>query len=212
MSINGEADGKPGGGPMRTSPAVTDILAGLNAAIGILAGLESRRATGGGQHVDISLLDTIVKFGANPLANYFASGEVPRRLGNEHPNVAPYQTFATSDGHMIIGCGNDLQYRKLCREIGRNDLAEDPRFLASKDRKINSGILAELIEAIIRQNTTSHWLNLLFDSGIPCGPINNFKQVLEHPQVVHRELRIDQPHPAGGIVSTIRNPVRLSAT
>jgi len=212
MSINGEADGKPGGGPMKTSPAVTDILAGLNATIGILAALESRHATGRGQHVDISLLDTIVNFGANPLASYFATGEVPKRLGNGHPNVAPYQTFATSDGHIIIGCGNDAQYRKLCKEIGRSDLAEDPRFRRSKDRMTNGRLLLDILTEIIRRHTTSHWLGLLFDSGIPCGPINNYEQVLAHPQVVHRELRVDLPHAAGGVISTVRNPVRLSAT
>ncbi len=212
MSINGEADKQPGGGPMKVSPAVTDILAGLNATIGILAALESRHATGRGQHVDISLLDTIVSFGANPLASYFATGEVPTRLGNAHPNVVPYQTFATADGHMIIGCGNDRQYRQLCREIGRADLADDARFRTSKDRKINSTALLYVLGAIIRRHTTAHWLDMLFDSGIPCGPINNYEEVLDHPQVIHRELRVDQPHPAGGVVSTIRNPVRLSAT
>ena len=212
MSINGEADDKPGGGPMKTSPAVTDIVTGLNATIGILAAVESRHVTGEGQHIDISLLDSIVNFGSNQIASYFTTGEVPRRLGNEHPNLTPYQTFPTADGHIIIGCGNDGQYRRLCAEIGRNDLAEDPRFLTTKDRKLNSRLLQEHLTGIIREHTTSHWLNLLFDSGIPCGPINNYKQVFEHPQVVHRELRVDLLHPTGSVVGTVRNPVRLSAT
>ncbi|WP_080744930.1 CaiB/BaiF CoA transferase family protein [Cupriavidus necator] len=212
MSINGEADENPGGGPMKTSPAVTDIVAGLNATIGILAAVENRHATGRGQHIDISLLDTIVSFGANPLASFFTTGKVPKRLGNAHPNITPYQIFPSADGHIIIGCGNDLQYRRLCSEIDRKDLAEDPRFLTTKDRQLNGPVLLEILTGIIRQHTTSYWCNLLFDSGIPCGPINNYEEVFEHPQVAHRQLRVDLPHAAGGIIGTVRNPVRFSAT
>jgi crotonobetainyl-CoA:carnitine CoA-transferase CaiB-like acyl-CoA transferase len=212
MSINGEADDKPGGGPMKTSIAVTDILSGLNATIGILAAVESRHTTGRGQHIDIALLDTIVSFGSNQLASFFTTGSVPKRWGNEHPNLTPYQTFATADGHIIIGCGNDSQYRRLCAELGRGDLAEDPRFVAMKDRNVNRKALQEIFGAIFREHTTTHWIGLLCDSGIPCGPINNYQQVFEHPQVIHRELRVDLDHPAGATISTVRNPVRLSGT
>jgi crotonobetainyl-CoA:carnitine CoA-transferase CaiB-like acyl-CoA transferase len=212
MSINGEADHKPGGGPMKTSIAVTDILTGLNATIGILAALESRHLTGKGQYIDISLLDTIVSFGSNQIASFFATGDIPKRWGNEHPNLTPYQTFATADGHIIIGCGNDGQYRRLCSEIGRSDLAQDPRFLTMRDRNRNRQALQEYLDKIIREHSTSHWLSILVDSGIPCGPINNYKQVFEHPQVIHRELRVDLSHPGGSVVCTVRNPVRLSAT
>ncbi len=137
MSITGDADDKPGGGPMKTSIAVTDVLTGLNAAIAILAAVESRHATGQGQHIDISLLDTVVNFGANQIASFFATGEIPRRWGNEHPNLTPYQSFATADGHIIVGCGNDGQYRRFCAVIGRDDLAADPRFLTMEGRNVN---------------------------------------------------------------------------
>lgn len=212
MSINGEADDKPGGGPMKTSIAVTDILTGLNATIGILAAVESRHTTGRGQHIDIALLDTIVSFGSNQLASFFTTGAIPKRWGNEHPNLTPYQTFATADGHIIIGCGNDGQYRRLCAELGRGDLAADPRFVAMRDRNVNRRALQESLDVIFRERTTAHWIDLLCDSGIPCGPINNYQQVFEHPQVIHRELRVDLHHPAGGTVGTVRNPVRLSGT
>jgi crotonobetainyl-CoA:carnitine CoA-transferase CaiB-like acyl-CoA transferase len=212
MSINGEADDKPGGGPMRTSIAVTDILAGLNATIGILAAIEHRHLTGCGQRIDIALLDTIVSFGSSQIANFFTTGTIPRRLGNEHPNLTPYQTFSTADGHIIIGCGNDGQYRRLCSRIGRADLANDPRFATMQDRHFNRQELQQVISEIVSQHGTAHWLDALHGAGFPYGPINNYQQVFEHPQVVHRGLRIDMEHPAGGTIGIVRNPIRLSAT
>lgn len=212
MSINGEADDKPGGGPIKTSIAVTDVLTGLNAAIAILAAVESRHATGVGQHVDIALLDTVVNFGANQIASFFATGQIPRRWGNEHPNLTPYQSFATADGHIIVGCGNDSQYRKFCAVIGRDDLVAEPRYQTMEGRNINRRALQRELDETMRQQTTAYWLEHLADSGVPYGPINNYKQVFEHPQVVHRELRVDMQHARGGTVGTVRNPIRLSDT
>lgn len=212
MSITGEADDKPGGGPMRTSIAVTDILAGLNATIGILAAVEHRHLTGRGQRIDIALLDTIVSFGSSQIANFFATGKVPGRLGNEHPNLTPYQTFPTADGHIIIGCGNDGQYRRLCTRIGRSDLAHDPRFATMQDRHLNRQALQQILSEILSEHGTEHWLDALHGAGFPYGPINNYQQVFKHPQVVHRELRINMEHPAGGKIGVVRNPIRLSAT
>jgi crotonobetainyl-CoA:carnitine CoA-transferase CaiB-like acyl-CoA transferase len=197
---------------MRTSIAVTDILAGLNATIGILAAIEHRHLTGCGQRIDIALLDTIVSFGSSQIANFFTTGTIPRRLGNEHPNLTPYQTFSTADGHIIIGCGNDGQYRRLCSRIGRADLANDPRFATMQDRHFNRQELQQVISEIVSQHGTAHWLDALHGAGFPYGPINNYQQVFEHPQVVHRGLRIDMEHPAGGTIGIVRNPIRLSAT
>lgn len=212
MSITGEQDGRAGGGPMRSAIAVTDILTGLNATIGILAAIESRNATGEGQQIDVSLLDTVVSFQATQIANYFASGEVPGRLGNEHPNIVPYQTFETADGHIIVACGNDGQYRELCQLIGRPDLAHDARFLTTSARSVNRRILIDELEAVFRSRGSAHWKTVLEGSGVPSGGINNYQQVFEHPQVVHRQLRVDMPHPSGGVASMVANPVRLSKT
>lgn len=212
MSINGERDDKPGGGPMKTAIAVADVLTGLNASIGILAAIENRHITGVGQHIDISLLDTTVSFGANQIASYFANGVIPKRWGNEHPNLAPYQTFPTADGHMIIGCGNDAQFRKLCALIGRDDLASDTRFLKMRDRNANREAMTAALNSTLAQRPTSHWLSLLADSEVPAGSINNYQQVFEHPQVVHRKLRVDMQHPEGGTIGMVANPIRLSKT
>ena len=212
MSINGERDDKPGGGPMKTSIAVTDVLTGLNATIGILSALESRHVTGLGQQIDVALLDTIVNFGANQIASYFTSGEIPRRWGNEHPNLTPYQTFPTADGHIIIGCGNDGQFRKLCGLIGRGELAQDPRFLTMPDRNANRALLTETLNLTFQEMPSKHWLGLLAESDVPNGSINNYQQVFEHPQVVHRKLRVDMPHPEGGTIGMVANPIRLSGT
>ncbi|CAM3656559.1 Acetyl-CoA:oxalate CoA-transferase [Bordetella sputigena] len=212
MSINGERDDKPGGGPMKSAIAVADVLTGLNATIGILAALENRHATGLGQRIDVALLDSVVNFGANQIASYFASGIIPRRWGNEHPNLAPYQTFATADGHIIIGCGNDGQFRKLCVLIGLPALAEDPRFLTMPDRNVNRAALVASLEAMLRTRPSAHWLEVLGNSEVPTGSINNYAQVFEHPQVMHRGMRVDMPHPGGATVGTVANPIRLSDT
>ena len=212
MSITGESDDQPGGGPVKVGIAVTDVLAGLNATIAILAAVEHRHRSGVGQHIDIALLDTIVHFSANQVVSYFTSGQVPRRWGNAHPNLAPYQSFKTADGHIIIGCGNDSQFRELCTSIALPDLRDDPRFARVVDRNRNRPELIERLSAVIESQTTSHWLALLEKTNVPNGPINRFDQVFEHPQVRHRELRVEQPHSLGGTVSTVRNPIRLSDT
>lgn len=212
MSINGEADDKPGGGPMKTSIAVTDILTGLNAAIAILAAVESRHSSGTGQHIDLSLLDTMVHFGSTQIVNFFATGEIPRRCGNESPSLMPYQTFPTADGHVIVACGNDGQYRKFCALMGREDLTTDALYSTVKARNVNRRGLQREIDMEMRKQTSAYWLAHLSGAGVPNGPINDYEQVFQHPQVVHRELRVDLPHASGGSVSTVRNPIRLSDT
>lgn len=212
MSINGLSDDEAGGGPVKTAIAIADVLAGLNATIGILAALENRHASGQGQHIDVALLDTVVQFGANQIASYFATGDIPRRWGNQHPNLTPYQTFPTSDGHIIIACGNDGQFRKLCTVLGCEDLCNDDRFRQMSGRNVHRKALEQLLSATFAQHGTAHWLTALEGIGVPIGPINNYQQVFEHPQVRHRALRQDLPHAAGGTVGTVKNPIRLSQT
>jgi len=212
MSITGEADDKPGGGPMKTSIAVADVLTGLNATIGILSAIESRHETGRGQHIDIALLDTIVHFGSNQIVSYFTSGKIPQRWGNAHPNLTPYQIFKTADGHLIVACGNDAQYQAICSILGRDDLARDPRFQIMSGRNENRAALVQQLEKTFSEHTTEEWLKRLENCDVPTGAINTYDKVFQHPQVVHRQMRVDMPHVAGGMVSTVRNPIRLSGT
>lgn len=153
-----------------------------------------------------------MNFGSNQIASYFASGKIPKRWGNEHPNLTPYQTFQTADGHIIIACGNDGQFRSLCQLIGLPALASDPRFLTMPQRNVNREALTAILGEKFLPKPSSHWLGLLADSDVPSGSINNYEQVFQHPQVVHRKMRIDMLHPFGGTVGLVANPVRLPAT
>jgi crotonobetainyl-CoA:carnitine CoA-transferase CaiB-like acyl-CoA transferase len=212
MSITGESDDKPGGGPMKTSIAIADVLTGLNAAIAILAALENRHHTGEGQHIDVSLLDAIVHFGSNQIVSSFASGDIPRRWGNAHPNLTPYQSFKTKDGYLIIACGNDGQFRKLCATLGIDSVADDPRFVRMANRNVNRDALTSILSGILERETTAHWLGVLEHCEVPNGSINTYDKVFQHPQIVHRQLKVIQKHADGGQVTTVRNPIRLSAT
>jgi len=212
MSINGESDDKLGGGPIKTSIAITDVISGLNATIAILAALESRHHTGIGQHIDIALLDSIVHFGSNQIVSYFTDGIVPKRWGNAHPNLTPYQTFKTEDGHLIIACGNDGQFIKLCNILGQAHLGEDPRFISMSERNSNRNALVSNLSAIFEKEATSYWLKLLENCDVPNGSINTYDKVFDHPQVIHRDLKIQQVHSSGGEVSSVRNPIRMTGT
>jgi len=218
MAINGHADvedGGPGGGPVKVVIAVTDVLSGLNATIAILAAIEARHRTGRGQQIDIALLDSIVQFGANQIATYFITGKQPKRVGNAHVNLAPYQSFRTADGYMIVGAGNDGQWRKLCEAMGVPDMAMRPEYLAMKDRNAHRAQLVRDMEAILTQHPTQHWLDTFASLGIPHAPINTYDQVFSHPQVLHRGLRIDMERPAaqgGGSVPMVASAIRMSDT
>ena len=212
MSINGHPDDGAGGGPVKVSIAVTDVLTGMNATVAILAALEHRHISGEGQRIDLALLDSIVHFGSNQIVGMFATGEVPRRWGNEHPNLAPYQVFRSADGHFIVGAGNDGQFRRLCAVLGCEAISADPRFLTTADRNANRPALIEALQRVMETRATAHWVELLAGANVPSAPINDYKQVFEHPQVRHRKLRVDQPHGGGGVASTVANPIRLSAT
>mgnify|MGYP000308243304 FL=1 len=218
MAINGHADvedGGPGGGPVKVVIAVTDVLSGLNATIGILAAVEARHSTGRGQHIDIALLDSIVQFGANQIATYFITGKQPKRVGNAHVNLAPYQSFRTADGYMIVGAGNDGQWRKLCEAMGAADMAFRPEYLEMKDRNAHRPQLVRDMEAILTKHPTQHWLDTFASLGIPHAPINTYDQVFAHPQVQHRALKMSMERPAeqgGGAVAMVASPIRMSDT
>jgi crotonobetainyl-CoA:carnitine CoA-transferase CaiB-like acyl-CoA transferase len=212
MSITGERDDLPGGGPAKVGIAVTDILTGLNATVAILAAVEHRHRSGRGQYIDMALMDAIVNFGANQIVGYFGTGQVPRRHGNAHPNLAPYGVFRTRGGHMIVACGNAGQWERFCKAIGRPDLLEDPRFRDIPGRNANREALTWELECTLRTQGSAHWLKLLTAADVPNGPINNYKQVFEHPQVLHRRLKVDLKHAKGGVTSTVASPLRLSET
>ncbi len=212
MSINGHRDDGPGGGPVKVAIAVTDVLTGLNATVAILAAVEHRHISGHGQRIDIALLDTIVHFGSNQIVSMFATGEVPGRWGNEHPNLAPYQVFRSADGHFIVGAGNDGQFARLCGVLGRQELSTDPRFRTVADRNAHRPVLIDELQRVMSTQTTAHWVEQLAAVSVPSAPINNYQQVFDHPQVRHRGLRVEQPHSSGGVVSTVANPIRLSET
>ncbi|MFT3804329.1 MAG: CaiB/BaiF CoA-transferase family protein [Burkholderiaceae bacterium] len=212
MSINGLPDDEPGGGPVKTSIAVTDVLTGLNATIGILAAVEHRRLTGRGQRLDIALLDTIIHFGANQIASYFASGEIPRRWGNRHPNLTPYQTFEASDGHFIVCCGNDQQFQRLCAVIGQPELGSAPEYRRMVDRNQHRKPLEARLQQAFARHPRAYWLQRLAEADIPTGAVNDYRQVFEHPQVKHRRMRVEMTADTGASVSVVRNPIRLSDT
>jgi crotonobetainyl-CoA:carnitine CoA-transferase CaiB-like acyl-CoA transferase len=212
MSVTGQPDGAPGGGPQKVGVAIADVMSGLYATIAILAAIESRHTTGRGQHIDLALLDVQVATLANQAMNYLTSGIVPRRLGNAHPNIVPYQSLATADGHIVLAVGNDGQFGRLCTLIGRPEWATDARFATNRERVRNRAVLIPMLEDVLRQRPGAEWLALFDAEDIPCGPINSIAQVFQDAQVRHRGLRVDLPHPLAGTVPTVANPIRLSAT
>jgi formyl-CoA transferase len=212
MSITGERDGQPGAGPQKVGIAITDVLTGMYASVAILAALNHRERTGQGQYIDAALLDTIVAFNANQICSYFASGKIPVRWGNAHAQVVPYEVFPTADGHIILAVGNDSQFASFCQAAGCAELAQEPRFRTMSQRIVHRAELIPLIADVMRTRTKHEWIGLLEAANVPCGPINNMKEVFEDPQVRHRELRVDIPHPSGGSAAVVRSPLRLSET
>ena len=212
MSITGAKDGAPGAGPQKAGVAVTDILTGLYATIGILAALAHRDRTGEGQHIDVALLDVQVACLANQAMNYLVGGKAPVRMGNAHPNIVPYQDFPTADGYLIIAVGNDTQFARLCAELGLAALARDARFATNQDRVANRDELIALIAGATAARTTAEWIARLERAQVPCGPINTLDKVFADPQVRARGLRLDLAHATAGTVPQVANPLRLSAT
>jgi crotonobetainyl-CoA:carnitine CoA-transferase CaiB-like acyl-CoA transferase len=212
MSITGERDELPGGGPQKVGIAVTDVLTGMYASLAITAAIAHRQLTGIGQYIDLALLDTLVAFNANSILNYWCSGEVPRRFGNAHANIVPYEVFPSADGHIILAVGNDTQFASFCRVAGRPDLADDPRFKTNPERVKHRPVLVPIVQAIVKQRKSRDWIESLEAASVPCGPINDMREVFENEQVRHRGLRVEIPHPSGVSCPTVASPMRFSAT
>ena len=212
MSVTGERDALPGGGPQKAGVAITDLMTGMYATIAVLAALSHRDRCGEGQHIDMALLDVQVAMMANMSTNYLASGKAPQRWGNAHPNIVPYQAFATSDSHIIVAVGNDRQFQKFVSAGGHAALADDPRFATNPMRVRNRDVLIPLLAEMVATATKQHWIDLLESAGVPCGPINDLAEVFDNPQVAARGLRIDLPHPSGAPARLVGSPMRMSAT
>ncbi|MFC5462534.1 CaiB/BaiF CoA transferase family protein [Massilia niabensis] len=212
MSVTGERDDLPGGGPQKAGVALTDLMTGMYATIAVLAALTHRDRTGVGQYIDMALLDTQVAMLANVGSNYLNSGKAPKRWGNAHANIVPYQTFACLDGHIIVAAGNDGQYQKFVEAGGRPDLASDPRFATNPLRVQNRDVLVPLLAEMVATRRRDEWIAMLEAVGVPCGPINDVGEVFANEQVQARAMAVELPHPAAGKVTLVRNPMKMSAT
>ena len=207
MSITGEADGEP----MKVGVAVVDLFAGQNAVIAILAALQARTFTGEGQYIDIALFDSELGWLANVASNFLVSGKNPKRYGNAHANIVPYQSFQASDGWLVVAVGNDKQFEAFCKVIGRPALSADERFATNSARVQNREILIPMLKPIFMEKTVSEWLALIGDK-FPCGPINTFEQVFAMPHVREREMVVKMQHPTIGALPLVGSPLKMGGT
>ena len=212
MSITGERDGEPGGGPQKAGVAIADHATGLYSTIPVLAALAHRDRTGEGQYIDMALLDVQVALLANMNTNFLASGKPPVRWGNAHPNIVPYQTFQTRDGWIIVAVGNDGQFRKFVEAGGRPELADDERFATNPSRVRHRDTLVPILAEMVKARDKADWIGALEAAGVPCGPINDLDEVFDNEQVVARGMQVSLPHPCGADAKLVRNPIRMSAT
>jgi crotonobetainyl-CoA:carnitine CoA-transferase CaiB-like acyl-CoA transferase len=212
MSVTGEPDDVPGGGPQRAGVPIADIITGMYASIAICAALAHRAQSGVGQHLDLALLDSQIALLAYQNTNYFATGKPPKRIGNLHPNIVPYQPFRTRDGNVILACGNDNLFRKFCEAAGCPQFAADARFATNGKRVENRVELTRLLGEVLAKRTTAEWVELLEKAGVPNGPINDIAQVFAEPQVEARGIRVELPHTAGAMLPLVASPMRFSAT
>ncbi len=212
MSITGERDDLPGGGPQKVGVAFSDIMTGMYAAVAMLGAIAARERTGQGQHIDLALLDVTLQALANMASNYLISDRIPGRMGNAHANLVPYQVFACSDGHIVLTVGNDDQFVSFCRVSNRPELSEDARFKTNPSRIRNRDQLIPIIGKIMLERTCAQWLASLEDAGVSCGPINNIKQALEDPQAVARGMVVEVPYEKSGTIKVVGSPLKLSDT
>ncbi len=212
MSVTGERDDLPGGGPQKVGVAVADLFTGMYATVAILAALRHRDATGAGQIIDMALLDTQVAMLANLGANYLVTRKAPRRAGNAHQNIVPYQVFEVADGHLILAVGNDAQFDRFCTVAGCPELARDPRFAANANRVRNRDTLVPLLAQRLRQRRRTDWLAALEAAKVPCGPINDLAEVFADPQVRARGMTVTAAHPHAEALELVASPMKLSAT
>ena len=212
MGITGKADEEPGGGPVKVGVAVTDLFTGMYAANAILAALMHRQQGGGGQHIDLALLDSMVAMLANQASNWLNGGIDPGRLGNNHPNVVPYRVYPVKDGHVIIACGNDSQFQKLCHAFGRSDLAEDEQLQSNEGRVLNRQRLDQALEKTLAELERNKVISLLEEAGVPCGPINSVADVFADDHVKARQAVVTMQRPDGSNVSSVAFPPKMSGT
>ena len=212
MSVTGERDDRPGGGPQKVGVAVADLFTGLYATVAIQAALRHRDVTGCGQHIDMALLDTQVAMLANLGAGYLVTGSAPQRAGNAHQNIVPYQVFEAADGHLILAVGNDGQFARFCAVAGQPDLASDPRFRRNADRVRHRAVLVALLATLIQQRSKQEWLDALEAAKVPCGAINDLAEVFADPQVQAREMALPVPHPLNADLRLVASPMKLSKT
>ena len=212
MSVTGERDDLPGGGPQKVGVAVSDLFTGMYATTAILASLFEREKSGRGQYIDMALLDVQVAMLANLSSNYFVSRQAPRRMGNAHQNIVPYHVFKAADEFLIVAVGNDGQFAKFCEVLGRPDWPKDERFSTNPQRVRHRELMVQLITERLATRPAREWLALLEPAGVPCGPINDLAQVFDDPQVLHRRMAVKAPHPKAGEVTMVANPIKFSAT
>ncbi len=212
MSITGLPDDVSGGGPQKVGVALADVTTGLYATIAILAAITNRYETGEGQYIDLALLDVQAAVLANQAMNYFTTGQAPGRLGNKHPNIVPYQSFATANGYIILAVGNDEQFARFCNLANNAELAEDVRFVTNKERVRNRKVLIPIIEKIMKQRSSEEWLQQLDEEIIPCGPINSIDKVFANEQIQHRAMQLNMKHPTAEEISMVANPIQFSKT
>jgi crotonobetainyl-CoA:carnitine CoA-transferase CaiB-like acyl-CoA transferase len=208
MAVTGEIEGEP----QRVGSPVADNTAGMFACMSILAALYVRKTTGKGQHIDISLFEAAVSLLGNVSANHLISGEEAPRLGNSHPNIVPYQAFRTSNGYIVVSCGNDRLYQVFCRLLGHEELATDPRFTTNPQRVRNRDELIPILQEVFLERETEEWLEKLRAVGIPCGPINTVSQVYTDEQLRARNFIWECEHPTAGRIKLSGSPIHLSET
>ena len=212
MSITGEPDNVVGGGPQKAGVAIADLMTGMYAVSAILAALYHRTQTGQGQHIDLALLDTQVAWLANQASNYLVSSEVPQRMGNAHPNIAPYQTLKVKDGYIFLAIGNDEQFKKCCKILQLSHLSNDLRYSTNEKRVANRHLLIEQLEQTLQTQKQEYWLSKLSAEHVPCGPINTIDKVFANEQVQYRNMQFELEHPTAGKVPQVANPVKFSKT
>lgn len=212
MSVTGEREGLPGGGPQKVGIPVADLFTGLYSTVAVLAALAQRNVSGVGQHIDMALLDVLVSTMGTAYMNYLTTGNILKSYGNAAANIVPYQVFPCRDGRIVLAVGNDGQFAKFCEIAGREELSKDGLFATNAGRVRNREILIPILEEILLQRDVQEWVEALDPVGVPCGPINNMAQVFENPQVRHRGMLLELPHPLSGSVPQVASPFRFSET
>jgi formyl-CoA transferase len=212
MSVTGESNDLPGGGPQRVGVPIIDMTTGMYATVAICAAIAHRAVSGQGQWIDVALLDSCVALLSNQAMNYFSTGKSPEMIGNAHPNIVPYQSFKTADGAIILACGNDNLFNKFCEVAQCQHLAQDPKFSTNGQRVSNRAEITQLLAAIFNKKTTKEWVGLLDDAGVANGPINTIAEVFEEPQVLARGMQIELAHATAGKVTLVGSPMKFSAT